>query len=194
MAEQVSFNINAELYENQFGELAIRFPGEKVFREVGTQPESSFRTEAVEMLSAASRLSVDAGIVASVIRTLATYRYIPSGMSVDGRDEGRFMISNLGVIKNQHFAGSFCYDTCVEPDDGKLGINLCEGLNRFQVLATLAALSRNRFRGRPKTRCWPGQSVSVEGDRDFALEMDGEVVRARRAEFTVLPGKIRCCR
>ncbi len=55
MAEQVSFNINAELYENQFGELAIRFPGEKVFREVGTQPESSFRTEAVEMLKSGDR-------------------------------------------------------------------------------------------------------------------------------------------
>jgi hypothetical protein len=50
MAEQVSFNINAELYENQFGELAIRFPGEKVFREVGRRREASFRNDAVRML------------------------------------------------------------------------------------------------------------------------------------------------
>lgn len=50
MAERVSFNINAELYENQFGELAIRFPGEKVFREIGSGKKSSFRDDAVQML------------------------------------------------------------------------------------------------------------------------------------------------
>jgi hypothetical protein len=49
MAEQVSFNINAELYENKFGELAIRFPGEKVFR-VGAEEGHSFKDDAVRML------------------------------------------------------------------------------------------------------------------------------------------------
>jgi diacylglycerol kinase family enzyme len=143
---------------------------------------------------AARRISVDAAIVASVLRTLAAYRDIECRITIDGADEGRFQVSNLGVIKNPHFAGSFCYDTPIEPDDGKLGINLCERLTPFQAIATLAALSRRRFRGRPKTRSWIGERVSVEGRRSFALETDGEVVHARRAEFTVLPGRIRCCR
>jgi diacylglycerol kinase (ATP) len=143
---------------------------------------------------AARRLSVDAAIVASVLRTLATYRDVECRLTIDGTDEGTFSVSNLGVIKNPHFAGSFCYDTPIEPDDGKLGINLCERLTPFQAIATLAALSRRRFRGRPKTRSWIGERVSVEGGRSFALETDGEVVHARRAEFTVLPKRIRCCR
>ncbi len=142
---------------------------------------------------AASRLSVDAAILASVVRTLATYRDIPCSIRIDDHDEGEFMISNLGVVKNPHFAGSFCYDTLISPDDGKLGINLCERLNSFQVFATLAALSRRRFQGRPKTRCWKGESALVESEVEFAVEMDGEVVRARRAEFTVLPRRMRCC-
>lgn len=142
---------------------------------------------------AARRLSVDAAIVASVLRTLATYRDVECRITIDGADQGTFWVSNLGVIKNPHFAGSFCYDTPVEPDDGKLGINLCERLTPFQALATLAALSRRRFRGRPKTRFWIGERVSVEGERSFALETDGEVVHTRRAEFTVLPKRIRCC-
>lgn len=143
---------------------------------------------------AARRLSVDAAIVASVLRTLATHRDVGCRIAIDGAGQGTFSVSNLGVIKNPHFAGSFCYDTPIEPDDGKLGVNLCERLNRFQVLATLAALSRRRFRGRPKTRSWIAEWVAVEAERAFALEADGEVVRARRAEFTVLPGRIRCCR
>jgi hypothetical protein len=52
MGERVSFNINAELYENRFGELAVRFPGEKVYRDVGEEKGASFvrdtRTVVVE--------------------------------------------------------------------------------------------------------------------------------------------------
>jgi diacylglycerol kinase (ATP) len=143
---------------------------------------------------AARKLSVDAAIVASVLETLATYRDLECRLTIDGLPEGTFPVSNLGVIKNPHFAGSFCYDTPIEPDDGRLGVNLCERLTRFQTLATLAALSRRRFRGRPKTRSWIAERAGVACERSFALETDGEVVRARRAEFSVLPKRIRCCR
>jgi len=142
---------------------------------------------------AARKLSVDAAIVASVLRTLATHRDVDCCIAIDGEDLGAFSVSNLGVIKNPHFAGSFCYDTPIEPDDGNLGVNLCERLTPFQALVTLAALRRRRFSGRPKTRSWTGRRVSVEGDRTFALETDGEVTEARRAEFSVVPGRIRCC-
>lgn len=35
--DRISFNVNAELYENCFGELAIRFPGDFVFH-LGLEP------------------------------------------------------------------------------------------------------------------------------------------------------------
>ena len=35
--DRIAFNVNAELYENCFGELAIRFPGETVFH-LGLEP------------------------------------------------------------------------------------------------------------------------------------------------------------
>jgi len=50
MGERLSFNINAELYENQFGDLAIRFPGEKVFRDVGPETGTSFVEDAKNAL------------------------------------------------------------------------------------------------------------------------------------------------
>ena len=49
MEKRVSFNINAELYENRFGELAIKFAGEKVFGEVG-KGESGFLADAIGLL------------------------------------------------------------------------------------------------------------------------------------------------
>jgi diacylglycerol kinase family enzyme len=146
------------------------------------------------LVRAARRLSVDAAIVAAMLTTLATFRDIPCRLVIDGSDQGLRSVSNIGVIKSPHFAGSFTYDTSIGPDDGMLGVNLCEGLTRFQAVATLAALGRGRFTGRPKTASWTARSVTVEGERPFALEMDGEVTQAVSVEFDVLHEGIRCCR
>ncbi len=48
MAERHSFNINAELYQNQFGDLAVKLPGEKVYCEVGENEGADFTHDAKE--------------------------------------------------------------------------------------------------------------------------------------------------
>ncbi len=160
---------------------------------ITAEANASFN-DPTRFIRAARRLSVDAAITAAVLKTLVTYRDIGCRLVIDGEDAGVFSVSNLGVIKNPHFGGAMCYDTPIEPDDGQLGINLCERLTTFRALTTLAALHRRRFHGRPGTRSWMGQTVRVEGDRAFALETDGEIVHAHVAEFTVLPRAILCCR
>ena len=81
----------------------------------------------------------------------------------------------------------------VAPDDGALGVGLCESMSAFETVATLSALRKGRFSGRRKTRTWRARSLSVQGDRVFALETDGEVLRARSARFSVAPRSVRCC-
>jgi diacylglycerol kinase family enzyme len=179
-------------YERDDGSRATRFAIINASLGITAEANASFN-EPPPLVRAARALSVDAAIVASVLHTLATYHDVPCRIAIDGTEIGGFSVSNLGVIKNPHFAGSFCYDTPIEPDDGAVGVNLCERLTRFQALATLAALRRGRFVGRPKTRSWIARRASVEGDRTFALETDGEVVRARTAEFSVVPKRVRCC-
>jgi len=145
------------------------------------------------LVRAARKVSVNAAIVASVLVTLSRYTDIGCRLRIDGEDLGEFPVSNLGVVKSPHFAGSFCYDASVGHDDGRLGVHLCERLTSLEALAALAALSRRRFGGRPKTRSWTARRVAVEGDRAFALETDGEILYARSAEFTVHERKLRCC-
>jgi len=181
------------VYEEESGRTATRCAVINASIGVAAEANAGFN-EPTPFVRCVRRLSVDAAIVASVLRTLATYRDVACRIAVDGADQGAHSVSSLGIVKNPHFAGAFCYDEPVEPDDGLLGVHLCERLTRFQVLATLAALSRRRFSGRPKTRSWKGSRVSVDGERAFALEMDGEVVLARRAEFTALRKRLRCCR
>lgn len=49
-SERVAFNINAELYENEFGELAVKVPGEKVFRNVGIGEGARFQGDVTRLL------------------------------------------------------------------------------------------------------------------------------------------------
>jgi diacylglycerol kinase (ATP) len=138
-------------------------------------------------------ISHEAAVVASALQTIVFYRNIAAEISLDRRPARAFEITNLGVIKNPHFAGGLCYDTAVRPNDGRFGINLCAGMTKWEAVKTLLRLYQKDFSGHPKTFSWFGRESGLESLTPFALEMDGEVVKTDRAYFRILPGLIRCC-
>ncbi len=50
MTQTVHLTSNAQLYENEYGDLAIRFENNRVFEYVGKKSEKSFVTEALEFI------------------------------------------------------------------------------------------------------------------------------------------------
>ncbi|MDT8443432.1 MAG: hypothetical protein RQ722_04010 [Desulfuromonadales bacterium] len=50
MTQTVHLTSSAQLYENEYGELAIRFENNRVFECVGRNSEKSFVTEALEFI------------------------------------------------------------------------------------------------------------------------------------------------
>ncbi len=139
------------------------------------------------------RFSVEAAIVASALKTIFTFRNIPCLLNSEYFGVNRFSLTNLSIIKNPHFAGSLCYDTMIKPDDGKMGVNLCYDMTPIEALRTLIKLYQHRFRGLPKTETWSETYFSISSRTSFALEMDGEVVGADYAEFSLIPKALRCC-
>jgi diacylglycerol kinase (ATP) len=141
----------------------------------------------------ARRISVDAAISAAVATTLLTWSDLTCSVETDGGPGEMISVTNLGVFKNSHFGGALRYDTAVGPNDGMLGVALCEHMSAREIILTLSALRKGEFSGRPKTRTWSALDLSVHADRAFALEADGEVVGARVARFRVAPRRLRCC-
>lgn len=140
------------------------------------------------------KFSLEAAIILSALKTILTYRNIPCHVRISKSDQRRFLLTNLGIIKNPHFAGNLCYDTPVRSDDGRLGVNLCFGMTKWEAMRTLMSLQNHKFRGLPKTCSWDATRLEVESQKPFALEMDGEVVEASYAEFRLIPKALRCCR
>ncbi|MGA2586327.1 MAG: diacylglycerol kinase family protein [Candidatus Aminicenantales bacterium] len=139
------------------------------------------------------RMSHEAAVVVSALQTIARYRNIDAALSFENRTARAYDITNLGVIKNPHFAGGLCYDQAVRPDDGQIGINLCVGMTKWEAIKTLLRLYKKDFSGHPKTYTWFAREFALRSEKAFALEMDGEVVKTDRAIFSVYPGLMRCC-
>jgi diacylglycerol kinase family enzyme len=179
-------------YEEPEGPVATRYS--LINASVGVTAEANARfNEPNWFIRAARAVSVDAAISAAVITALATWTDVTCALAIDGEEPAMASVTNLGVFKNAHFGGALCYDAPVAPDDGMLGVGLCENMSAFETVATLSALRKGRFSGRPKTRTWRARSLSVQGDRVFALETDGEVLQARSARFSIAPRRVSCC-
>jgi len=179
-------------YDGPDGSTATRYSIINASAGVTAEANARFNEPSL-FIRAARAVSVDAAITAAVVTTLFDWVDVTCALSVDGGEAEMVSVTNLGVFKNSHFGGALCYDTTVVPDDGTLGVALCEGMSAFQTVATLAALRKRHFKGRPKTRTWTARSISVKGDRVFALETDGEIVWAQSARFSVAPRRVRCC-
>jgi diacylglycerol kinase family enzyme len=139
------------------------------------------------------RISQEAAIFASALKTIFTYRNLPCLLSLDKAQSHFYPVTNLGVIKNPYFGGGLCYDTIIKPDDGKLGVNLSYNMSKKEVIGTLIGLYKKRFMGRPKTISRFVKKLSITSGIPFALEIDGEVVKTNESHFRLIPKAIRCC-
>jgi diacylglycerol kinase family enzyme len=144
-------------------------------------------------LARLKRLSSDVAIVWAALRTILTARALPARLTVDDGPAEPVRLRNLGVVKNPHFAGGLHYDSPFEPASGEVLVHLVGDVGLLRLLRTFAALGRGRFAGLPGTRSWRARRVILESERPFAVEGDGEVIRAVRAEFQVLPQRLRIC-
>jgi diacylglycerol kinase family enzyme len=146
-----------------------------------------------KLITKLQKISVDAAIMVSALTAIFTFKNIICSLKIDNEKEQKIRVSNLGVIKNPHFTGSLCYDTPIQLDDGKLGVNVLMNLSLLERIRALIDLSNHRFQGRPKTKCWLANSLSVRSDNNFSLEIDGEVIKTNSVEFKLIPKAVRCC-
>ena len=136
---------------------------------------------------------VDGAVVYAALAALCRHENAAASLGLPEGDEETVALSNLSVLKTSHLSGHLRYDTPVEPDSGRLAANLCEGMSRPRLVGVLAGLLRGRFRGRPRTRHWTVARLRVDLAAPAPLELDGEVVTARRVHFDVLPERIAAC-
>lgn len=157
-----------------------------------TASANAFFNEGDALLRALRRRFTGAAIAYAALHEILRGTGVALELELPGTRE-TVRAASLGILKTPHLAGGLAFDTPVAPDDGALAVNLVEDRGRLATLATFLSLARGRFLGRPGARHWRVRQLAVRAKAPVPLEIDGEVVRARRARFDVLAERIRAC-
>jgi diacylglycerol kinase family enzyme len=180
-------------FKNNYGDTLIRYSA--VNCSIGiTAQANAFCNSRDPFVQRLRRKSVEASVIYCALHTLLKYTNIPCTLKIYNRPKQRFPVTNLGVIKNPHFAGGMCYGTEIEPDDGKLGVHLAFGMKRLGVIKTMISLYRYRFPHHTKTHTWMTSELAIKSENPFVLEIDGEVVATNSVRFDLLKKSLRMCR
>lgn len=144
-------------------------------------------------LAALKRMASGPSIGYATVAAVLGHRPRMLTLSGSGASTLTLSVSNLGIVKNPHFAGSLCYGTPHEPASGTFHVHMLEGSRFGHLLPALWDLAHGRFAGGSGRRSWRATRLAVRAAEPFPVEVDGEVVLARRACFTLLPRYLRVC-
>ena len=124
-----------------------------------TAQANAFCNSRTQLIERIRHKSVEASVIFCALRTLFKYTNIPCDVTIYNQQKKRFPITNLGVIKNPHFAGGLSYGTEIKPDDGKLAVHLAFGMKKVEVIKTMVSLYKHRFPRHAKTKTWISPSL-----------------------------------
>jgi diacylglycerol kinase (ATP) len=138
------------------------------------------------------RFNTKTAIFYSAIKTMMTYRNLSIEIIIDG-DTLKTKLTNLGITKNPHFSGDFCYDSQTDYASGKFNVHLAHNMNKFEIVNLMKALISRSFSKLKKTKSWQTDRIKIASENNFAVEFDGEVVITNQVEFRVINKFIKVC-
>ncbi len=121
-------------------------------------------------------------------------RYAPAvvRVAVDGQPVYSGPSAIVGVANGPYFGGGMHAAPKARHDDGLFDVFVLEGVTR-RVLAgdLLPKVYRGAHLLHPALHFFRGTSVTVDADRPFRLQLDGDAVGDAPARFTLLPRALR---
>lgn len=145
------------------------------------------------LLSGLKSWSSQIAIPYAALRTLSRYQNSEIEMAADEQEPQVRHISNIGIIKNPHFSGSFRYDSGAAPDSGDFYVYLADDMTRMECVKTLFSLLKGSFSGQPKTQSQRARNLKLRSALPFSVELDGEVIMAQELEVGIEERRIWLC-
>jgi diacylglycerol kinase family enzyme len=99
-------------------------------------------------------------------------------------------VSNINLLKLPFVSGSFRYNQNLLPDDGRLGLNACLGMNKAELLGTLYRLGCGRFDANNKRVTESVDRFHLCAPAPVVFECDGETDKVKEVRITLLPKAI----
>ncbi|MDR0890125.1 MAG: diacylglycerol kinase family lipid kinase [Oscillospiraceae bacterium] len=96
------------------------------------------------------------------------------------------------ITNGRWYGGGFNPTPNAEPDDGILEVLLVNKVSRFAVAGVIGKYKNGEFEKLPKlVRHFRARHVAIHCDKESEINIDGELIMAKDAEFAVVPQAIR---
>lgn len=161
---------------------------------VGVTAEANFLfNNSGKVLTTIKSINTNQAILYTAVKTILTYKNILVDLLYDEQLFSNIKLTNLGIVKNPNFSGSFCYNSPYAKNSGLFNLHICENMNKAQTLNVLYHLSHQKFIGLKNTKSIKAKAAKIVAKDSFAVEYDGEVIKTNQVEFSLIKNGIFLC-
>ncbi len=88
-------------------------------------------------------------------------------------------VSNLVLLKQNHFAGNFYFKNAPTPTDGNLALYVHHGLSKLKFVKEMQFLEKGIFNDGPNSFSSFVKSLEITAKENFIVELDGETFSSK---------------
>jgi len=97
-------------------------------------------------------------------------------------------ITLVCACNGRFYGGGFNPIPEADPGDGIIEYLIIDGISRFRIAQIVLKYAKGRFREMGKIVTYiKGGSIDIESDKEFVVNIDGEVIRSDKIYFKVVP-------
>ncbi len=100
------------------------------------------------------------------------------------------IVSHMSIIKNPHISGNLKFDQEITPDDGNLGLNICENMSKWELISVMMDLKKGKFSGKSKRHSCFIKDLQIKTNCLIPLELDGEIELIKEINYKIYPKAI----
>lgn len=124
-----------------------------------------------------------------IIKSILNFRNYPIEMRYHNKKRN-LMVSHMSIIKNPCISGNLKFDQEISPNDGKLGLNICENMSKLELIRVMLDLKKGKFSGKPKRHSFFINDLQIKPKNIVPVEFDGEIELIKEINYTIYPGAI----
>lgn len=132
-------------------------------------------------------------IIYTILKTIFRYRVFQINLSTSKQKNKVVGVTSLNILKTPYISGTYYLNIPICVNDGSFAVVLMENMNLIKMLKAFCSLSFRCVTKNSFFHNWSENSLEVNAKKIFPLELDGEIVFATKAVFTIFPERIRVC-
>lgn len=127
----------------------------------------------------------------AIFRSLRLYRPESIRLSVDGSELEPVRCSFLSFGNGRYIGGGMNCLPDADPFDGLLDVMIVDPLSRLFIVCILPIFFSGKHTKLPPVHMMRAKTLTIEADKPFWMQLDGELYETSRAQVRVHPGQLR---